>query len=385
MKLRTSSLFWLALLPLVPTSQDTPDTLPGPRTTELPELVQVPMEEGFQWSVVEVWIDGAGPFRMILDTGASTTVLNQDLVEELGLESLGEDRIGDPSDPLANVVDVLDLGEVRFGDAVFTHVPAVGWRTGAIAPLAGLRGVLGLPTFRDGLLTLDYPARTVELRPGALPEPDGKTVLPMRMHPIATIPITVAGQPFVADLDAGNASSLVLPRSWLDRMPLIEGERRTGQGQRANGPVEFTIARLDGSVQIGQYTFERPEIRFDEGLTDANVGYELLRGFSVTLDQRNQRVRLTVPEAVQVPRTEKARARRSMGVAMQPSEGRFVVHDVLAGSEGERAGLRKGDEIVSVDGEPVTNERVIGALDGTDPIRLSVKRGEQTVEVVLFR
>jgi hypothetical protein len=377
----------LALLPLSLVQEGpVPAELRGPATTEIPELVQVPMQEGLQWTVVEVWIEGAGPFPMVLDTGASTTVLNQDLVEELGLESQGISHIGDPRDPLANKVDALDLGEVVLGDAVFLHVAAVGWRTGAIVPLPGVRGVLGLPTFHDCLLTLDYPGRMVEVRPGTLPEPDGLTVLEMPIDAIPTFPITVDGRRFLAHLDAGNASSLVLPASWQDQMPLVDGSLRTGRGMRANGPVEFTSAILDGQVQIGQHVFERPEIRFDEGLTDANVGYELLKGFAVTLDQRNQRVRLVTPpeQAARPVEEKKAGIRRSMGVAMQPGAGRFVVHDVVAGSEGERAGLHSGDEIVQIDGQTPTHDVMVAALEGTGSIRLSVERGAETVVIVLF-
>lgn len=77
----------------------------------------------------------------------------------------------------------------------------------------------------------------------------------MRIRDIATIPITVAGQPFVADLDAGNASSLVLPKNWIDRMPLVEGELRavsvTGAGRMPEGArrgptrlVQQSVARI---------------------------------------------------------------------------------------------------------------------------------------------
>ena len=365
----------------------------GPALTRVGGVARVPMAEGFQWPVIEVMLNGQGPFRMVFDTGASTTVLNEDLVRELQLMSEGTSRIGDPSDPLANEVDVLTLDVVELGGARFEGVAAVGWRGDPLVGMGGIRGVLGLPTFADCLVTLDYPARAVEVRAGELPEPDGREVLPMTVDGIVSFPIEVAGVAFEAHLDAGNASSLVLPGDWIEKMPLVEGSLRTGRGMRASGPVEFTVATLEGSVKLGSHDFARPEVRFDAQLPDANVGYTLLKDLAVTLDQRNGRLRLSVPgdpvagssEAVSRRVEAPPGDRRQLGVQLRGTTGgATTVAAVVAGSAAEAAGIQAGDLLLEVNGEAMSHEVLMAALRGGDPLKLKLERGGKPVAIVLF-
>src|SRR5262249_8064447 len=58
---------------------------------------------------------------------------------------------------------------------------------------------------------------------------------------------------------------------------------------------EFKIYRapLQGSLEIGHDRVENPDVRFNEVLPDAVVGYGILHSFAVTLDQHHQRIRFT--------------------------------------------------------------------------------------------
>jgi hypothetical protein len=362
-----------------------------PRATSLAGPTRVPMAAGSSHVVIDVSIDGHGPFPMILDTGAATTVLEQDLVQELGLVSLGTTRIGDPSDPLANEVDELELGLVEIGGARFEGVQAVGWRGEPLLRGGATRGVIGLPTFRDCLLTIDYPEREVALGTGALPEADGKRILPLDARGIASLPVDVAGREVLAHLDVGNGSSLILPGAWRHDVAL-KGEVFRGTGVRASGSVEFTIGTLDGAVTIGEHVFRDPEVRFDPGLQHVNVGYGLLKGFALTLDQRSGRVRLEPGEAAAAPGVADdrpahapAEGRRPLGAALaMRSDGVAEIRQVLPGTAAEAAGLLAGDVLFSIDGQPLSDDALMGALAGTAPITLGVRRGDAQLELVLF-
>ncbi len=362
----------------------------GPTKTEVTGATSVPMAAGASHVLIDVRIDGKGPFRMILDTGAATTVLDSDLVRELGLKSLGTTRIGDPSNPLANEVDRLEIPNVEVGGARFEGVAAVGWRGPSLAAAVGARGVLGLPTFRGCLLTIDYPKREVEIAPGELPPADGRNILPLDTHLIAEIPVDVAGRKASAHLDIGNGSSLIVPGSWQGRLP-TKGEVRKGKGMRASGPAEFTITTLDGDLRIGEHVFHDPEVRFDSGLDHVNVGYGILRGFTLTLDQKNGRLRL-VPGRITGPNPTAlggapvpAGERRRLGAALgMRSDGVAEIQQVLPGSPAAGAGLEAGDVLLQVDGRPMSNEALVTALSGKDPVRLHVRRGEREIDVVVF-
>lgn len=362
----------------------------GPASTHVSAPTRVTMAEGVTHVLIDVKLNGRGPYRMILDTGAATTVLDADLVRDLGLESLGTTRIGDPSNPLANEVDRVLIDSVEVGGARFERVAGVGWRGPSLTSGIGARGVLGLPTFRDCLLTIDYPKREVEIAPGDVPEPDGKSILPLELRPIAEIPLEVAGRKASAHLDIGNASSLIVPASWQSELK-TKGELRRGAGMRASGPVGFASGTLDGDLTIGEHVFHDPEIRFDDKLNHVNIGYGVLRGFVLTLDQKNGRVRLVgapLTDAVgaaggvhQAP----SEGRRRLGAALgMRSDGVAEIRMVATDSAAEAAGLKEGDLLVRVDGKPVTNDVLMTALAGTAPVRLGVRRGETDLELVLF-
>jgi len=359
-------------------------TFRGPDATHVSAPTRLAMAEGAGHVLIDVKLDGRGPYRMILDTGAATTVIDADLVSELGLKSLGTTRIGDPSNPEANEVDVVKIDSVEVGDARFEGVGAVGWRGPSLTRAIGARGVLGLPTFRDCLLTIDYPKREVEVAPGDLPAPDGKQVLELSLNPIAEIPIAVAGRKASAHLDIGNASSLAVPGSWQSDLR-TKGEVRKGTGMRASGPVEFAIATLDGDLTIGEQVFHDPEIRFDDKLDHANVGYGVLRSFAVTLDQRHGRVRLVGAPVAASAGQPPAEGRRRLGAAVGMTPDGFAeVRMVVPGSPAEVAGLRAGDLLIRVDGKPVTNDAMMAALAGTAPVILGVRRGGKELELELF-
>ena len=334
------------------------------------------MLPGFNWAVVEVMLNGEGPFRMIVDTGAGTTVLNADLVAELGLESRGTRRIGDPSRPRAHEVDELTLDMIQVGDATFRGVEAIGWRGPPLVGIGGIRGVLGFPTFKNCLVTFDYPAQLLEISAGALPPADGRRVLDMGTAGMPTITIDVAGIPIVAHLDTGNSGSLSIPQSYESELPLVAGSKSRGTGARGGSPIAFTIAQLDGNVSLGEAVFERPRVHLSDTLNSANVGFELLRHLRITLDQRNGRVRFEQPSVQgDVRRANAAPGTRRMGVQMAMKNGTlFEAVMVVPGSEAEKVGLRAGDAFLEVDGSPFSQQNFLKALQGTGRFTLTIER-----------
>lgn len=75
-----------------------------------------------------------------------------------------------------------------------------------------------------------------------------------------------------------------------------------------------------------------------------------------------------------------------LGIAVESETGSVVVRDIQKGSIAEQAGLKVGDVITTVAGEPVHDTGdVIGAVRRQAPgtwLPLIVKRGDQTLEIV---
>lgn len=98
------------------------------------------------------------------------------------------------------------------------------------------------------------------------------------------------------------------------------------------------------------------------------------------------------PAAAPTAGTTSAPPHGSTGLGLRPRpDGRVVVYRVLDGSPAARAGLRAGDVLVAVGGEPVeklAGERIVEAMQGTagTAVRIAYRRGEQpATEVALLR
>ncbi|MFT3727671.1 MAG: retropepsin-like aspartic protease [Terricaulis sp.] len=110
--------------------------------------------------VAPVTIDGRGPFRFIIDTGANRSVLSTDLAHSLGLTSFGTGDVhsvhGVSTAPLVQV-DEFAYANLSLGGE---PMPVMG---GAV--LAGEQGLLGVDGMRDRRLMLDFERHCVEIVP----------------------------------------------------------------------------------------------------------------------------------------------------------------------------------------------------------------------------
>jgi hypothetical protein len=167
----------------------------GPDEVELAaEAVRVPFElaRSRPVPVVEASLNGRGPFRFFLDTGASGCVLDTRLMSELGLASQGKTQVGDPSRNEPLEADVLRIEELALGGMRARGLPAVAFDRASLERGDGVRGVLGLSLFTRHLLTLDYGEGLVLVRAGAL-ERDAPHVVPFELEGVPRVLIDVDG------------------------------------------------------------------------------------------------------------------------------------------------------------------------------------------------
>lgn len=139
-----------------------------PAPTETGDYQSVELEvieqQGLTLAFVPVTISGEGPFRFALDTGASSTVVASDVVDQVGLEPTGEERrvtgiIG------ADVVGVVEVTEWSLGDVSLdrAEISIIDLPSGQGAELQGLFGSDVLSRF--GRITVDYDRGLLQLAP----------------------------------------------------------------------------------------------------------------------------------------------------------------------------------------------------------------------------
>ena len=271
---------------------------PEPPDTDRIELAGeeavVPMASQGGHPVVEVMLDGKGPFRMVLDTGSSRSVLSDGLVEKLHLPVIGVTRVQSPLGPAPSAgklarVARLDLGGLSVSEMTVVVADLSRVFRGKGDPV----GLLSAALFSGYLVTLDTPRRRVVFRSGELPPANGASILPYdASQPLPTIRISVADVHVDAHVDTGSSRGLVLPAALAKKLPLTGPLLDAGKARTVGTSVPLREARLDGSVKIGRHVLKDPVIVFAQGAPAGNIGFEILRLFALTLDHKNQRLRI---------------------------------------------------------------------------------------------
>jgi predicted aspartyl protease len=254
--------------------------------------VQVSLDVSIGIPIVAAMINGAGPFRLLLDTGSSgSLILDQSLAEQLGIKGRGSATLGDANHPGSIHVSLSRVDSLSLGGAVFRNVDVAFWPDalpihGARAP----RGIIGIGLFSDVLLTLDGDMQQLELKRGELPRANGESVVNFDA-PRGTprIPVIVGGRRVLAELDCGSTGGLTLPEAYADSLELATPPADIGHGLSVNGEFPIRGAVLEGAVHFGGRNVEKPTLEFTHAPA-ANIGYRFLREFTFTIDQREKKI-----------------------------------------------------------------------------------------------
>lgn len=257
------------------------------------DKAEIPMALKDDCIVVQVTIDGKGPYPFVVDTGAESTVLSSSLAEELGLHKLMDANVAGPGG-VAMPGQVVQIGKLQLGGATITGLTVVAFDMSRVFVHSDPpRGILSGKLFSGYLLTLDYVAGRMSIEKGALPAADGAEILDYDpASPVVSVKADVAGKSMALDIDTGSSHGIMMPEVYAQNLPLSAPTGAHEHLRNVNGETDVVVKKLKGSVKIGRYSFEDPDIAFGPDLKLANIGYGFLRSFALTIDSRNHRIRL---------------------------------------------------------------------------------------------
>jgi predicted aspartyl protease len=262
----------------------------------VPKLpIEIPMQTGDGMPTVEVMVNGQGPFVFGFDTGAQGgTRIDVSLVDKLKLKSTGQVQATDPSRRNVQTSETYKLDAVVIGGLRLVDV-TVGSRNYQNSPRPlKIDGILGLSSFADYLVTIDFPAKKLRLDKGELPKADGVEVLDYKNEAgIAQVELSVGDKKIKAHLDTGNAiGAFVFPTAFVEKLNVTGDARVIGRARSATGDMEIKQVQLKDVIKLGRYEFLDATIVYPALGDIGNVGVKTLGQFVVTFDQKNERVRL---------------------------------------------------------------------------------------------
>ncbi len=306
--------------------------------------------------MVQLMVNGKGPYPFVLDTGSPALLVMRSLVDELGLEVVGSDELRSPMQGTPVPVDVVRVESIALGGAAVDELKAIvldmdGHGLGS--------GVVGPTLFREhGALTLDFARNTISL--GEKPPAGIETWLPFGASaPLLDIPVRIGDLVIEGHLDTGSPGVLSIPSGFEDRLPLTGPVSTLGRGRTVDAEFEIRGAPIDGSARIGDVEIPLGQIVLSD-LPVANLGTSGLRGLVLHVDWENERLALTGrsqpsesgPVAHRMVRNAGGEGPRFGLRAMPSPDGTIQVMGTEPGSPAEAIGLVAGDRIVALNGKP---------------------------------
>jgi len=355
---------------------------PGRVTLPGTEVVVPARIAGHLFWVEAAW-GGAGPFRFLVDTGSSVTLVTPALAKRFP----GRVVPTGPNPRLrvrgaeGGAIDLprASLRRLELGGAAFEDVEVLLYDCAPLSAHLGLPvdGVLGFPLFRELLLTLDYPASRLILRPRTL-----SALIPGQPVPadaaLRTPLITVGlgERSLLVLVDSGSAAGFSLNPAGINPRYAVPPRDGAVVGTLA-GERPQRVARLAEPLRVGGHVIPEPVTDLTDELSALGGG--VLRQFVVTFDPQRDRVFFHRPGEGPPARMEV----RSSGLSFNRTPAYWRVAAVIPGSPAAAAGIVPGELVVRINGESVGRwelARFERLLEGAEPITLTFLEGTTEVE-----
>jgi hypothetical protein len=122
---------------------------------------------------VQVKVNGKGPYKLIFDTGAPLSLVNNKLAKEAGMLK----DMPAPMFPIFGMMGETKIKTLEVGDAREHNVPTIVMDHPTVEQISKvlgmpIHGIVGFPFFARFKITLDYKAKTLTLAPSSYRPPD---------------------------------------------------------------------------------------------------------------------------------------------------------------------------------------------------------------------
>lgn len=323
--------------------------------------------------VIQLHINGKGPFNFILDTGVGLVLISDpkliDSVSFQNLRSIYITGFGEGEKLSAFIAPSVDL---RIGNTIAKNIPAAILKEDIfeLSNYVGIpiHGLIGYEFFQSFVVRLNFLTSTITVfQPEKAYIPRKGNRIPLSIEerkPYINTNIQLkSGKKLpvklIIDTGAGHPVSL----ETMDGFPfeLPEERIRGNLGVGLTGPIDGYIGRIT-SLQLGKYTlnnviaafpdYEDAASRVFSINRNGNMGLEIIKRFNVVFDY-NRAAMYIKPLATLKDAFEHDMAGLEIGSAGENYK-RLIITRVEPSSSADLTGLMKGDEILAINFKPVS-------------------------------
>ena len=357
--------------------------------------------------MLEARIKGEGPFRLVLDSGASGTVIEAELARSLGLDVEGASTRRSTS--VNSEVTIAQIrGGVEFGVApgLDVHIPYVYAApvTSASRIMIGehIDGIIGSELFFRYVVEVDYEAKELTIHdPDTYRyEGDGTTfdltfATPGERLPFVKAALVNGERRLDTEVlvDSGGQTmgtvGLSSRQDWnrllSDEQAVVEVLGATGLSDEVEGTTHDAFATVMSSLSIGEFELAQPLVAFSPGGPSIPlIGATVLHRFTAIFDYSRKQLILEPNGAFDAP-FGSDQSGLTLVNSGSPDDGLRILF-VAPGTPADEIGLTTRDVILEIDGQAVDEvglNEVRSMLSQSGVFRLLVQRGGEEKEVAL--
>ena len=281
-----------------------------PQANGQQQVVEVPFDFVRNEIIVQVKVNGKGPFNMMLDTGTDPSAIDLATAKELGL------KLSPAGGPVSrggtdkNLAYETKLPLVETGSLTVKNLSAVAIDLSKVGERLGkpLHGVLGHSLLNGRVVQIDYANHVVRFySQSPFTKADKKvntvkrTVLRFRYNDNVLVDdVFVNGKKMIGNLDTGSSGSFDLTPAAVSFLGLEEEVKRAQVSTSVgyNNVSENREGKVS-KVTIGGISVDEPSVTFfgkgtgrDKEPWGVNIGNVFLKDFVVTIDYRSKLVTL---------------------------------------------------------------------------------------------
>jgi predicted aspartyl protease len=274
------------------------------------QVVEIPFDFYRNEIILQVKVNGKGPFNMMLDTGTDPSAVDVATAKDIGLKlhPLGKPGTGGGTD--VNLTYYTELSLVEVAGFTVKNVETLALDLSKVSERLGkpLHGVLGHSVLKDRIVQIDYPNRVVRIYSQPLFSKAASTpkrsVLSFRYDDNVLLDdVYVNGKKVVGNLDTGSNGTFNLTPAAVGYLGLEEefNQAPVSTDVGYNGVSQNRQGKVN-NITVGAISVNAPAVIFfakgtgrDKKPWGINIGNAFLKDFVLTIDYRNKLATLERP------------------------------------------------------------------------------------------